>query len=482
MFRRFDLFSMFVLIVMFAIPAGTITAPLSEYDTGWHLRTGQWIVENRAIPEADTFSTVGQDRLWVAYSWLYDVGVYGAFQTLGLVGILLCRTALALFIVMALYFLVRRREPSVVVQAGIVAAASVALWPLLVSDRPGLVSMIFVIWTLEAILALREGRAHGKIWLLPLVYALWANVHIQWVHGLFIMGLAWLAPLIDAAVARRSLTVAERRDWLKLTALIAACSLATLCNPYHIHLYDVVLTYAQQKEMYQRFEELKSIAFRQPADWFVLGLTCAACFALGRRQKLDTFDMLLLLAGCYFSFHARHDTWFVVLAACVILSRRAGSVSDRSAPACLPHWSCILLLAASVLTARFFLHGISDDRLQTEQAHEFPVAAAEFLENSGLPGPIFNSIDWGGYLIWRLPHYQVGIDGRAQLHGEQRTRRCMDVCEGRPGWSDDPELRGAGVVLLQKNAPLAELLRRDPRWRQVHTSDIAVVFALSGRN
>ena len=104
------------------------------------------------------------------------------------------------------------------------------------------------------------------------------------------------------------------------------------------------------------------------------------------------------------------------------------------------------------------------------------MAAADYLDRSELPGPIFNPIDWGGYLIWRLPQYQVGIDGRSQLHGEERTKRFVDVWHGRPGWSDDPDLRGAGVVLLQKDAPLAELLRRDAGWRQIYTSDLAVIF------
>ena len=249
--------------------------------------------------------------------WLYGVDLYGVYQTFGLVGILLCRVTLTLLIVASLYFLVRRRQPAVIFQASIVAAASVALWPLLVSERPGLISIVFIIWTLEVVLALRDGRAGPAIWLLPIAYAAWANVHIQFVHGLVIMGLAWLAPLVDTVLGR---SVTTWRDWRRLTALIAACTLATLCNPYHLHLYEVVLAYARQKETYHLFEELKAIAFRQPADWFVLGLTCAACFALGRRQRLDTFEVLLLLAGAYFSFHARHDTWFVVLAACVILS------------------------------------------------------------------------------------------------------------------------------------------------------------------
>lgn len=478
--RRPDwLYALVLWFAVFSIPAATMSQPLSEYDTGWHIRTGQWIVEHGSVPTHDTFTTIGADKPLVAYSWLYGLGLCGLVDFLGLAGIYWYRTLMAMAVTAAIFRLVGRREPGLAPQAAITAAAGVALYPLLVSERPGLFSILFCAWTLEAILCLREGRPNWRTWLLPLVFAIWANLHIQFVHGLFLLALAWLAAVIDAILGLNSGVNPARagsRCWWQLTLLGALCGLAMLANPYHVHLYEVVLTYARQTETHQLFEELQSPAFRQPADWALLGLLCAAAFALGRRGRFGSFEVLLLTAGAYFAFHARHDVWLLVLPACVIL---AGAPSKDSMPIALPSGRKMLALTAVValvLALRHAAHGMSEDRLRAALAEEFPVAAAGYIEQSKLPGPIYNPIDWGGYLIWRLPEYQVGIDGRAQLHDGPRIKRFMDSWKGAPDWSSDPELARAGIVVLQRQAPLAGLLRLDRRFVLLHEDELAVVF------
>src|SRR5215207_6598565 len=60
--------------------------PASDPDIWWHLRVGQWIVENRAVTTNDPFSLPGQSKEWVAYSWLYEVLIFGLYQGAGLAG------------------------------------------------------------------------------------------------------------------------------------------------------------------------------------------------------------------------------------------------------------------------------------------------------------------------------------------------------------------------------------------------------------
>src|SRR5258708_7426786 len=68
-----------------------------EWDTWWHLRAGQWVVEHRDVPTADPFSRLGREtgRPWVAYSWLYEVVLFELYECLGLPGVVLLRFALA---------------------------------------------------------------------------------------------------------------------------------------------------------------------------------------------------------------------------------------------------------------------------------------------------------------------------------------------------------------------------------------------------
>src|ERR1035438_10726049 len=46
---------------------------LSDCDTGWHIRTGDWIVANHLIPTHDVFSFSKPGGIWFAWEWLTDV-------------------------------------------------------------------------------------------------------------------------------------------------------------------------------------------------------------------------------------------------------------------------------------------------------------------------------------------------------------------------------------------------------------------------
>ena len=54
---------------------------------------------------------------------------------------------------------------------------------------------------LSAVLALRRPEAPPRwLWGLPVLFCLWANVHIQFVYGLLLLGLACAAPYVDRAL------------------------------------------------------------------------------------------------------------------------------------------------------------------------------------------------------------------------------------------------------------------------------------------
>src|SRR5690349_6491865 len=65
---------------LYAAPAYVLMRPVVDADIWWHLATGRWVVEHRALPQTDPFSMYGHNRPYVAYSWLFDVVVYQLYQ------------------------------------------------------------------------------------------------------------------------------------------------------------------------------------------------------------------------------------------------------------------------------------------------------------------------------------------------------------------------------------------------------------------
>src|SRR5882724_13408502 len=73
----------FVLAAIYSMLAINAMQPVFSSDVWWHLRTGEWIVEHRAVPSTDPFSISGRGRPYVAYSWLYEVLLFAGYHAFG---------------------------------------------------------------------------------------------------------------------------------------------------------------------------------------------------------------------------------------------------------------------------------------------------------------------------------------------------------------------------------------------------------------
>ena len=56
---------------------------LGDGDTGWHIRTGEWILAHGQVPRQDMFSFTKPGEPWFAWEWLWDVAAAWAFIALG---------------------------------------------------------------------------------------------------------------------------------------------------------------------------------------------------------------------------------------------------------------------------------------------------------------------------------------------------------------------------------------------------------------
>ena len=170
---------------------------IADPDIWWHLRTGDWILAHRAVPTTDPFSAYGMGKPWVEYSWLFDVISAAAFARLGFLSIALYEVVVRLALSLALFHLVRELFAGFWRAAGLTAAALYAMTVIL-GPRPGMLSILFVILTFDILLAARRTGRGARLWLLPPMFALWANWHIQFVDGLFVLGVFACEPLLDA--------------------------------------------------------------------------------------------------------------------------------------------------------------------------------------------------------------------------------------------------------------------------------------------
>ena len=472
---------LFMVVCLYALPLFATIQLDADYDIWWHLRVGQWIADHHTVTTNDPFSVYGQDKSWVAYSWLFELLIYGLYQVFGLCGFIVFRAGMALAVTAALHRFVAKREPRFLHAVGLTGLAVLAV-AMLFKERPWLFTILFSIFTLDTILDLRAGRRGVLLWLLPLVFVLWANIHIQFVYGLLLLGLACVVPALDHWRGCEPPHDGAGRMWSAgwwwLVGLTAACGLATLVTPYHVHLYRVIFEYASQPGPYRFINELKALEFREIPDWVMLAFAAWATYTLGSRSHQGYFDVLLLALTAFLAFRMRRDMWIVILASLYILSTRPREAVTEEQRFGWTTWRAVMVSGgvAVLIGLIVVIRHISNANMERETAKLFPVEAAQFVADHDYSGPLYNDFNWGGYLIWRLPQYPVALDGRTNLHGDERILRFGRIWAGSPTWRDDPDLDAANLVIAGAEMPLSGLLLLDSRFEFVHRDDVALVF------
>ena len=462
-----------VLVILYAAPALVCLhgAAIGDGDVWWHLRAAEWMLAHRRFPRTDPFSSFGlaTGKPWAAYSWLFELLLLKLYQRWDLVGVLGYSTGMVLAITVAVHRLIARLQKDFTVAVLLTMAVMIAISPLY-TPRPWLVTVLLSVLEMDLLLtARRTGNARGLVWL-PVLFAVWANVHIQWADGLVVLGVA----AVEATLARWWPLHGKRLPAGMMWVLLIACGMAVMVNPYGWRIYGVAWELASQTGVVRYVSELQAIPFRGFHDYLVLAMALCAAGMLGWGRRLPVLETGLLTAAAVVSFRSQRDVWLMAIVAAVVLAQGIGGKKSFERERQSVPWLVVAVSGLVVLAGGLMLK-VSDAGLRSNLAMQMPVKAVEFVKAKGYYGKLYNTYEWGGYLMWTLRE-PVSLDGRAAFHGDERIQRAMNAWFAEPSWASDPDFQAASVVIAPVKLPLAQLLRLDADFELVYEDTVATVF------
>jgi len=450
-------------------------------DLFWHLKVGDWIVEHSALPHTGILSRTAANLPWVAYSWGYEVLLSFSYTALGLVGVGIFGVALTVLVAFSLYWMLYRLSGQLWLSLAL-AAVTCSAFLFNGMPRPMFLSEMLYAVTLTLLLEAHRRSPVQTLYWLPLVFFVWANLHIQFIYGLFavslFVGINLLQRILAALNFNPDRLVPSVLPLKSLLTIFALCFIATLVGPNFYKPYVVVLGYSKAKFTYSVISELQPLSFRGYSHFAELFIAAAGFYAVGWRKKLDLFKLALLTFAVVVAFRTMRDAWFLCFSA-------AACIADYSEepPATEPASKSrrdLAIVAAAVLFILFIAAPATDFNMRTIDrsiSADYPVNAINFLRRNPVPGPLYNNLTWGGFLMWYLPELPVAIDGRNDLYGDDLDKLFYESESAFPSFTTDPYLDQAGVVILDSKLPLAKILTIDPRFNLVYHDDIAAVFA-----
>jgi len=250
-----DFFFLALILWLFVAGPSGWKALFMDGDTGWHIRLGQSILEQKAVPTHDLFSFSKAGAPWFAWEWLSDV-LYGIlFRAAGLKAIALWSAGLiaAYGTLLISYAIWKGANPLVAAAAALLAIGASSVHFL---ARPHLATVVLLplsIWLIEA-----DRRRNTKlVWLLIPLTAVWVNLHGGFVMLLVCLILLTLGTGIEALLKHGSL-----RSCLRPALLLLGCSAASLANPYGFALHVHILDYLRSDWIRNAVQEFQAPTFR----------------------------------------------------------------------------------------------------------------------------------------------------------------------------------------------------------------------------
>lgn len=453
---------------------------VTDPDIWWHLKVGDWIIANRALPHVGIFSRTAANMPWVAYSWGYEVLLSLAYRWHGLFGIGVFGVILTVVVAYAIMVMLRRLSGSFWIACGLSAATYFSML-FTMMPRPHFFSIALFALEITVILESQRSSSVDSLRWLPVIFLVWANLHIQFIYGLLIFGLFVAVNLAQrAAVELGAFSCYVQPPTLPtrwLVTMFAASVIATFVGPNTYHVYKVIFEYSRASFGYSYIRELHALDFRFPEHFGQLLLTGAAFLVVGWQNRTDPFKLALLAVCAIVAFRTTRDGWFICIAASACMAdcfyyfesepERIGSLAEHGA----------LVAAVAIFIALIFPNvGFTPRSMEAAVRGTFPVDAVNYIRQYPIRGPLYNSFNWGGFLIWYMSEYPVAIDGRNDLYGDELDQRFFGVQDGLASYSDDTIFRQSGFVLLSSREFLTVRLSRDPNYRIIYQDPLAVVF------
>jgi len=479
-------FRLLVLTLLFSASAlyeAVHVTALLNGDVWWHLRTGLWILQNRQLPHTGLFSQYAK-LPWHASSWGYDVLLAAAYNRFGLRAIPMLLMGFKVALAVVTFLLARAARAGFWTAVFLSAIAQYVI----VGVQPSPFTLSILLFGIELLLLVqsrRSGAVKQLFWLPPL-FVVWANLHLQFVAGLALLGLFLTALLAEHAIRNAGITLLSERVHplpLAQASVIAGLAfLGTWLNPYTFHLFPDVSRLLYSGVSFHYGVEMRAMSFRSAQDFALMLLVMAAYFAIGRMRSVELFELLALMAGTAIAFRIQRDAWLAVLPAVAILGNGFRFQQDRG-----DTWNFALRWekpVAAALTAMVFL--VSAVRLPDRNSlvdkisQTFPVKACDFIVQNHLPPPLFNTYSWGGFVTWYLPEYPVAVDGRVDLYGDEILSRHFQVVTGKERLETDPSFVSAHTLLLERQSGMANALINLPelsaQYVLLYSDDLAAVL------
>ena len=419
-------------------------------DFGWHLKTGELIMQTQAVPDLNINDYTLAGTHWVDHEWLANIFIYLIYHNFGYIAL---SVFFALIILAALiiqlqftrkYFL--QNDRGLVLILALQLAGLYASLPHM-GIRIQEITVLFLL-LLGIIIFLYNKNKNYKIlfWLIPL-FIIWASAHGGFLIGPAVLGFFVFVKALELLSAKKFPLpfldygrVLSKKEIGIFSGFSVLAAVSTLATPYGWRLYGFLFTYggsyyqthlAEWQGQYFYPLVYPQLAYLEILLVFLALVLISAFIAKANRRRIDLYDFILTAVFVVLAIKARRHFPLLFIISLPIMAKffidfylgnfsvqkaKAPEIKSAGSRTVLINNLINIFLATAIIFSGLFIALKIDftNHPETSAQGVFPYQADIFLRSHPEWNKLrmLNDFNWGGYLIWQDPARQLFIDGR----------------------------------------------------------------------
>ena len=455
----------FLIVLFISISLFFTSQYILETDYFWHIKAGEYMFNNGILTH-DVFSWFASGKYWMSHEWLFEIILYSLKLVFGNYHIMVYVFISLTLLFLILFSLNREGYSKNIFYTLLFLVLFSTMAFGFIQARPHLLSYSFLALTIYLCLNLYKNKDSKKIYFLPLITIIWANIHGGSSNLSYLLcGLFLVCGLFNFKLNKMESERISKKQIYRYLLVIILCMIGVCINIHgfkmFIYPYENILDTTM----------LKNIAEWQPTSYMVVShyvyylyLLFIIITMLVSSKRIKLIDLMLLLVVSFLGLKSvRFWLYSPIIMSFVIFDYvKEIKVSTKT----LYIFSSLIIMVLGVSIYGFVNRNIT----YTLNISDKVVKVIEEIK----PKRLFNTYDYGGELIYHdIP---VFIDGRADLYSKYSLKDYFDMSNLNDGYEEIINKYSFDYLLVSKRYKIYDYLKDNNSYENIYENKKLVIY------
>ena len=406
-----------LLVLVVAMSFALMVSFVVEPDYLWHIKAGEYMFKHGVLKK-DIFSWYVSGKYWMSHEWLFEIIIYTLKLLFGKMhSFIYCFFSL-LSLLLIIYYVNRdkmiKNIPYTLLFLLLFSIISFSF----IQVRPHMISNIFVALTIYILYDLYNNKDSKKIYILPIITILWANIHGGSSNLSYLLCLVFfISGLVSFSFKKIEAKKFDKIQLKKYILVMFLCMISVCINIHGFKMFIYPYTNLLDNVMIKNISEWQSTSLHE--SYHIVYYICLLFFIftmLFSNKKIVFIDFVLLGFCAYLGLKSIRF-WFYTP---IIMSFFTFNyVKERK----VDSGTSLIFIILIILCLGVFI-GNNKNIINPKYSLDLDKDIVDILKKEK-PKRLFNIYDFGGELIYNdIP---VFVDGRADLYSKYNYRDYLDI-------------------------------------------------------